>query len=208
MKTYKTIKGEIRIEKVIDKSKFIGYAKPIKNREEGEEFVREIKKKHKDASHNVPAIILGDSFQFQWASDDGEPQGTSGAPILQMLQQEGVTDVVVVVTRYFGGIKLGTGGLVRAYTSTAKLAIKEARIIEYKPMLLIKLKYPYSLHGKIEGVLRRVDASVENSVFLEDVAIELMMTFEEESNLLKQIEPLSGINIINKESVYRGIELI
>lgn len=102
------------------------------------------KKKHRDATHNVPCMVVGDKMQIQWASDDGEPQGTSGLPMLQMLVNREITNVCVVVTRYFGGIKLGTGGLVRAYTSSAKLGLEAAGIKEIKELFHIKYEIDYS----------------------------------------------------------------
>ena len=132
MKLYSTVTGYGEAEQYIEKSRFIAYVKPAETKEEADAFIAEIKKKHKDATHNVPAMVLGDKFQIQWASDDGEPQGTSGAPMVQMMVNEGITNVVVVVTRYFGGIKLGTGGLVRAYTNSAKLGLEAAGLCDVK----------------------------------------------------------------------------
>ena len=137
---YKTIMKEAEIEQTIDRSRFIGHVKPVESREEAEAFISEIRSKHKTATHNVPAFVIGDQFQLQWASDDGEPQGTSGAPIVQMLVKEGVTNIAVVITRYFGGIKLGTGGLVRAYTGTTKLALEESGICAVKELNELKKK--------------------------------------------------------------------
>ena len=116
MKLYKTVEKEASASQIIEKSKFITYVKPVSSKEEADAFIAEIRKKHKDATHNVPAMVIGDKMQLQWASDDGEPQGTSGAPMVKLLTSEEITDTVIVVTRYFGGIKLGTGGLVRAFT--------------------------------------------------------------------------------------------
>ncbi|MEL7655426.1 MAG: YigZ family protein, partial [Bacillota bacterium] len=137
---YKTVMKEAEIEQIIDKSRFIGYIKPVESREEAEAFITQIRSKHKAATHNVPAFVIGEQFQQQWASDDGEPQGTSGAPIVQMLVKEGITNIVLVITRYFGGIKLGTGGLVRAYTGTAKLALEEGQICAAKELDELKVK--------------------------------------------------------------------
>ena len=123
MKLYKTVEKEASASQIIEKSKFITYVKPVSSKEEAGAFIAEIRKKHKDATHNVPAMVIGDKMQLQWASDDGEPQGTSGAPMVKLLTSEEITDTVIVVTRYFGGIKLGTGGLVRAYTSSAKMGL-------------------------------------------------------------------------------------
>ena len=117
----------------------------MESREEADAFLAEIREKYKDATHNVPAMVVGDKSQIQWASDDGEPQGTSGAPMVQMMVKEGLTNLIVVVTRYFGGIKLGTGGLVRAYTSSAKLGLEAAGVCSVREMveLTVKIDYPY-----------------------------------------------------------------
>lgn len=145
MELYRTISKEACETQIIEKSKFIAHAKPVETREEADKFIGEIKSRYKDATHNVPAMVLGEKCQIQWASDDGEPQGTSGAPMVQMLVGEGLTNLVVVVTRYFGGIKLGTGGLVRAYTSSAKLAVEAAGICSVQQVcrLGVTLDYTY-----------------------------------------------------------------
>ena len=130
MSTYKTLHEFGMDEIIIEKSTFIGYAKPIKIEEEAIEFVNEIKKKHKDATHNVWAYTVGKTMNIQRYSDDGEPQGTAGIPTLEVIKKEDLRDVVVVVTRYFGGVKLGAGGLVRAYTKGAKIGIDAAKVIE------------------------------------------------------------------------------
>jgi len=148
---YRTINSSASAEQIIEKSRFISYIKPVESKEEADEFVAEIRAMHRQATHNVPAYVIGDKMQIQWASDDGEPQGTSGAPIVQMLVKEGVTNVAVVVTRYFGGIKLGTGGLVRAYTSSAKLALNEAGICDVCDMTILDIKVDYSYLAKIQN---------------------------------------------------------
>ena len=125
MELYKTVRNEAEVTNIIEKSRFIAYVRPVSSKEEADAFVAEIKAKHKDATHNVPAMVIGDKFQIQWASDDGEPQGTSGAPMVQMMVKEGITNVAVVVTRYFGGIKLGAGGLTRAYTKATAEVLKD-----------------------------------------------------------------------------------
>ena len=105
MKLYNTVEKEATAEQVIERSRFITYVMPVASKEEADEFIASIKKKHRDATHNVPAMGVGDKMQIQWASDDGEPQGTSGAPMVKMMVNAGITNVCVVVTRYFGGIK-------------------------------------------------------------------------------------------------------
>lgn len=145
MELYKTVRKQAEAVQVIDKSRFIAHVFPVESREEADAFLAEIREKYKDATHNVPAMVVGDKSQIQWASDDGEPQGTSGAPMVQMMVKEGLTNLIVVVTRYFGGIKLGTGGLVRAYTSSAKLGLEAAGVCSVREMaeLTVKIDYPY-----------------------------------------------------------------
>ena len=145
MELYKTVRKQAEAVQVIDKSRFIAHVFPMESREEADAFLAEIREKYKDATHNVPAMVIGDKSQIQWASDDGEPQGTSGAPMVQMMVKEGLTNLIVVVTRYFGGIKLGTGGLVRAYTSSAKLGLEAAGVCSVREMaeLTVKIDYPY-----------------------------------------------------------------
>ena len=145
MELYKTVRKQAEAVQVIDKSRFIAHVCPVESREEADAFLAEIREQYKDATHNVPAMVIGDKSQIQWASDDGEPQGTSGAPMVQMMVKEGLTNLIVVVTRYFGGIKLGTGGLVRAYTSSAKLGLEAAGVCSVREMaeLTVKIDYPY-----------------------------------------------------------------
>ena len=145
MELYKTVRKQAEAVQVLDKSRFIAHVFPVESREEADAFLAEIREKYKDATHNVPAMVIGDKSQIQWASDDGEPQGTSGAPMVQMMVKEGLTNLIVVVTRYFGGIKLGTGGLVRAYTSSAKLGLEAAGVCSVREMaeLTVKIDYPY-----------------------------------------------------------------
>jgi uncharacterized YigZ family protein len=150
MELYKTIQQQASAEQIIERSRFIAHAMPVSDREEADAFIAAIKSQYKDATHNVPAMVLGDKSQIQWASDDGEPQGTSGAPIVQMLVSEGLTNLVIVVTRYFGGIKLGTGGLVRAYTSSAKLALEAAGVCSVQDVLKLTCEIDYSYLARFQ----------------------------------------------------------
>lgn len=171
---YKTIAGEAVTEQIINKSRFISHVKPIGSKEEGELFVKEIKTRYKDATHNVPAIVVGEKQQIQWASDDGEPQGTGGAPIIHYLVEEGITNLVVVITRYFGGIKLGTGGLVRAYSSGARKAVETAVIVEAKEITRVKMELAYNHLPKIEYVCRQENIVIENQVYQEKITLEFL----------------------------------
>lgn len=163
MKLYNTVRKEAEASQIIEKSKFIAHVRPVSTREEAEAFIAEIKSRYKDATHNVPAMVIGDKFQIQWASDDGEPQGTSGAPVVQMLVKEGITNVAVVVTRYFGGIKLGTGGLVRAYTGSAKLGIEAAEICSVQEICRMKISIEYTSLAKLQN-LAAASLDTENPV--------------------------------------------
>ena len=167
---YKTVKQQAEAEQIIEKSRFISYIKPVMSKEEADRFIAQIRAMNHAATHNVPAFVIGDKMQLQWASDDGEPQGTAGAPIVQMLVKEGITNVAVVVTRYFGGIKLGTGGLVRAYTSSAKLALLAAGIAEVREMTMLEVQIEYSHLAKIQkaagGLFRIEEISYRETVIL------------------------------------------
>ena len=176
---YKTVAKQAEAEQIIEKSRFIAYVKPVETKEEADEFIASIKAMHKSATHNVPAFVIGDQFQLQWASDDGEPQGTSGAPMVQMLVKEGITNVVIVVTRYFGGIKLGTGGLVRAYTSSAKLGLEAAGICEVKEMAVMKYKVDYSFLSKIQNMAQGGLFSIEDIIYEADVTMKIVSEIED-----------------------------
>ena len=175
MKLYKTVAKEATAEQIIEKSRFITYVKPVSTKEDADGFIAAIKKKHKDATHNVPAMVLGEKFQVQWASDDGEPQGTSGAPIVQMLVQEGITNVVIVVTRYFGGIKLGTGGLVRAYTGSAKLGLEAAGIYEVTEKKVLTYRLDYGIFNKLSNFTFEQDVFIENIEYTDVVKFNLVV---------------------------------
>jgi uncharacterized YigZ family protein len=189
---YKTVIKEAEIEQIIDKSRFIGHVKPVESREEAEAFIAKIRTDHKAATHNVPAFVIGEQFQLQWASDDGEPQGTSGAPIVQMLVKEGITNIAVVVTRYFGGIKLGTGGLVRAYTGTTKLALEESQICAVKELDELKIKLGYTFHGKLQNLALNGQFEIQNTIFEDKVTVELVTEPENTPEIKTMILNLTG----------------
>lgn len=139
-------------EYIVEKSRFIAHAMPVSSLDEAKEYVASVKEEYRDATHNVPAIIVGAKQEVQWASDDGEPSGTSGLPMLKLIAGEGLTNLAVVVTRYFGGIKLGTGGLARAYTASAKLGIEAAGICEVMESSLIRYEFDYSYLSKLQNM--------------------------------------------------------
>ena len=183
MASYKTLHKYGVDEYIIEKSTFIGYAKPIKTEEEAVDFINEIKKKHKDATHNVWAYTVGENMNIQRYSDDGEPQGTAGIPTLEVIKKEDLRDVVVVVTRYFGGIKLGAGGLVRAYTKGAKVGIEAAIVIEKVKYTEVKIKIDYNLLGKIQNEIMSLGFTVKDTIYGEDVEIVVYAKNEEVEGL-------------------------
>jgi len=168
-KAYKTLHQEGQGEFSVSRSRFIGWAKPVSCEKETLAFIEKISKSHRDANHNVWAYVLGDSRERY--SDDGEPQGTAGFPVLDLIRKEGLRDLVVVVTRYFGGIKLGMGGLVRAYTQSAKVALDAGKIIERRPYLSFDIETEYALAGKFQREFDRRGYHLKNNVYLEKVVL-------------------------------------
>ncbi|EXX89867.1 YigZ family protein [Paenibacillus darwinianus] len=154
LERYKTLRQEASREIVIRKSRFIGYAKPVADEAEAVAYVEEIKKKHWNATHNCSAYVVGERDQIQKQSDDGEPSGTAGKPILEVIKAQGLKNTVVVVTRYFGGIMLGAGGLIRAYTDGAVAGIDAAVPIVNVLHREVLVDVDYTWYGKIENELR------------------------------------------------------
>lgn len=150
----KTVEKECVIEFEIKKSRFIGYIKPIFTKDEAEDFIKKIKLKHPDARHNCSAYkVLENGQEYYKVDDDGEPSGTAGKPMGEILNILGLDNLVVVATRYFGGIKLGAGGLIRNYAKTAKLAVEEAGIVEWNPKINIVIEFSYDRSVQIDKLL-------------------------------------------------------
>ncbi len=170
MDSYKTVEREAVDEYTVKKSRFLGYAKPVTTAEAAVAFIEQIKKKHWDATHNVYAYILREG-QIRRYSDDGEPQGTAGIPALDALQKAELTDLVVVCTRYFGGIMLGAGGLVRAYSHTAKIAAEAAGIITMARCTLGEVTCDYTYYGRLVPLLCSHGAIVEDTAFADSVTV-------------------------------------
>lgn len=206
---FKTVLYEADETIVIEKSKFIGYVKPVETQEEAEAFVSSIRTLHRDATHNVPIYVLGEKYEVQKYSDDGEPSGTAGVPVLQMLVREGITNVAIVITRYFGGIKLGTGGLVRAYTSSAKEALNAAGIAEVKDMDVLVIEIQYTYHGKIENMSLKGDFMIRKTDFTDKVTLELVCDPASTESVIKALmEVTSGtVNIISQSQELEKVPL-
>lgn len=170
MADYKTVSLEASDEFVEKRSRFIGYCAPVTTQEQALEFIEKIKSKHWDAKHNVYAYILRDGGIKRY-SDDGEPQGTAGVPVLEVIQKMGITDAVVVVTRYFGGILLGAGGLVRAYSHGAKIAVEAACPVIMQLCDNCTLKCSYNQYGRVSSVVQNGGGVVDDSAFTDEVEI-------------------------------------
>lgn len=170
MSQYKTVKERSQDEFTIKKSRFIGYVCPVKTVEEANAFIAEIKSKHWDATHNVYAYCLRDGMTRRF-SDDGEPQGTAGIPALDVILKENVVDCCVVCTRYFGGIMLGAGGLVRAYSHTAKIAIDAGGIITMALCKIVSVKTDYNFYGRLVPLICEEGGIVEDTVFADNVEV-------------------------------------
>ena len=171
---YNTIYAPAEDSYIEKKSEFIGYIAPVKTADEAIEFINEIKSKHRKATHNVYAYIIRDGNTTRY-SDDGEPQGTAGVPVLDVLQKEGLTDVCCVVTRYFGGVLLGGGGLVRAYSHSAKIAVDAAQRMIMCSCLRIDFSIDYNLYGKISYILPDFQVKILATDFTADVKVSLLV---------------------------------
>ncbi|MFB4472970.1 YigZ family protein [Oceanobacillus caeni] len=192
LSTYYTVKPEGNDQIIIQKSRFIGYVRRVQTEEEAQAFIQEIKKKHYDATHNCSAYIIGEHDEIQKANDDGEPSGTAGVPILEVLKKQGLKDTAVVVTRYFGGIKLGAGGLIRAYGSTTSQAIKTTGIVKRQLMKGFSITVDYGLLGKLENVLRNSEHVLETIHYLENVEFIVFVEDGQETKFTEWIVDLTN----------------
>ena len=195
---YRTVEKEAADEFVEKRSRFIGYCRPVQTEEEAAAFVDMIRKRHWDATHNVYAYVLRQGGICRY-SDDGEPQGTAGVPVLDVLQKEGIVDCVVVVTRYFGGILLGGGGLVRAYSHAARLGVDAAGRLDMRLCIRGRVRCTYSQYGRVQALLPAHGAVIEDSVFEEDVAVTLYLPADCLEALQKALTDYSADTIFVEE---------
>jgi uncharacterized YigZ family protein len=170
---YNTVKGYGEHEISIERSRFIAYVNRAETEEEAQAFIADIKKKHWDANHNCSAYMIGENNLIQKANDDGEPSGTAGVPMLEVLKKRGLKDTVVVVTRYFGGIKLGAGGLIRAYGKSTSEGLNATGVVERKLMRIMKTKIDYTWLGKVENEVRTSHYQLKEIHYLDAVEVEV-----------------------------------
>ena len=191
--SYFTVYREGEGEIVEKKSRFIANVYPVTTEEEALSYVEKIRKKHYDARHHCFAYVLGQNGNQKRASDDGEPQGTAGKPILEVIEGAGICDALVVVTRYFGGTLLGTGGLVRAYSMAAKEGLAKSLVIEKKPGLLAEIRASYTEVGKMQYLFGEQRLPIIDTEYTEEVKFTVIIP-EEELGLMrkKMMELTSG----------------
>lgn len=204
-KDYLTVKGYGECEIIISKSRFITYIDRVETEEQAIAFIDKIKKMHPSATHNCSAYIIGEHDHIQKANDDGEPSGTAGVPMLEVLKKQHLKDTVVVVTRYFGGIKLGGGGLIRAYGKATTEGLQVAQIVERKLHYVMSVTIDYTWLGKVENEVRNSHYSIEEIQYLEDVQLSIFVLKEEVNSFTNWItEMTSGqaqISLIREQFV-------
>ena len=188
---YTTLEHEGEAEFTEKKSVFIGNAAPVKSEEEAMAYIKKIKSSYQDARHNVWAYLQKGEIVARY-SDDGEPQGTAGVPVLDTIRKSGVTDAVVVVTRYFGGILLGAGGLVRAYSHTARLALDAAHIITYEQYTELELNCTYSDYQRYLAELPRFGAVTDDTAFSDRVQLQFAVKDTVVDALFARVRELSN----------------
>lgn len=198
-KIYKTIFKYGEDEIIINKSRFIGYSMPIEKEEDALEFIENIKKQNKDATHNVYAYVVGENSNIQRFNDDGEPSGTAGIPALEVIKKEELKNVAVVVTRYFGGTKLGAGGLIRAYTKACKIGLEAGQIVDMVPHIKIKVSIDYTAYGKLENYLINSEYMVDDTVFDEKVNIYVYVNTNKMKDFHKDIMNLTSGDVKTEE---------
>lgn len=194
-----TILNNLEVSFEEKKSVFICNIKRISNEKEAMEFINEIKLRYKDATHNVYAYITNNKVSMRY-SDDGEPQGTAGPPVLEVLKREKLNDVAVVVTRYFGGIMLGAGGLIRAYSTSCKQGVDAGVKVKRLEGCIFNITCDYEKYGKINNYIQGLNVKILDTVFLENVTVSVITLKKDLQNIKNEIiEIMSGDNIISDE---------
>lgn len=206
--SYFTAAESASAEVTIEKSRFIAYVEPVSSREEAEAFINAIREINHDATHNVPVFVIGKDQNEMWSSEDGEPQGTAGAPVLKMLLTEGLSDVCIVITRYFGGIKLGTGGLVRAYTQVAKAALQKAGRAEVRDMLVMEMSCGYKTYNRIEKYDFGGRTIVRNPQYMDTVRFEFVTDPDDEEEMTALLRDVSGDSVELLEKMITQIKIM
>lgn len=204
LKKYKTVFQQAEAEIIEKKSRFIATVKPVKEEEEARLFIDEMKKKYWNATHNVFAYQLGESNDIQRCSDDGEPSNTAGKPILDILMNENIKNTAIVVTRYFGGTLLGTGGLIRAYSKAAKQGLIAANIIEKILYIQFSIIIDYTLSGKIQYEILQMQTVLQATNYTQEVEYIVLVEVEQSELFCKKLIEVSAgkVKIEKKQELY------
>lgn len=196
-----TIKEEHQIENVINKSRFIAHIRPVQNEEEAKAFINEIKSSHKDATHNCSAYTVGPEMNIQKANDDGEPSGTAGVPMLEILKKLEIHDACVVVTRYFGGIKLGGGGLIRAYSGAVRDVIYDIGRVELREAVPVTVTISYDLTGKFEYELASTPYMLRNQFYTDKVSYQIDVVKQDYDEFIQFLNRITASNYDLEEDI-------
>ncbi|SCN21482.1 IMPACT family member YigZ [Clostridium sp. N3C] len=202
---YRTVKGQASAEFEEKKSIFIGSIARVSNEDEARDFINSIKAEHREARHNVYAYIIGANCSIQRYSDDGEPQGTGGIPVLEVIKRNNLTDTVIVVTRYFGGVLLGASGLVRAYSKAAAMAVKEASIVEKVKAVMLRIKIDYDMLGKIQYTFSKNNWQIDNIEYSDMVELTIICEKEKLEEIRETLMDIANNKFTlldQKEDIY------
>ena len=201
---YRMLSKGAQAELVEKKSRFIATIRPVSSEEEAVAFIEEMKKKYYDARHNCSAFVIGSKGELTRSSDDGEPSGTAGRPMLEVLTGSGIRNIAAVVTRYFGGVLLGTGGLVRAYSGAVKMALEQCETITRRYGVQMLIKTDYNGVGKIQYLLGSKDVVIQDFVYAADVQMTVLVPIEEYDRLCKElVEATNGrVGLEEVEKLY------
>ena len=204
---YRTVKTFGESELIIQKSRFLTYVKRAETEEQALDFIQEIKKLHHGATHNCSAYMIGEHDNIQKANDDGEPSGTAGVPMLEVLKKQGLKDTVVVVTRYFGGIKLGGGGLIRAYGRATSEGIATAGTVDRLQHYLMKVTIDYTWLGKVENEVRQSRYPLKEIAYAEDVDIFMFCRVSDKDEFTSWVTELTNGQAIIETIATEFLEL-
>jgi len=211
MSHYYTVKQSGSHEVIIQKSRFIGHIARAETEADAQAFIQSIQKKHHNATHNCFAYIIGEQDQHQKANDDGEPSGTAGIPMLEVLKRLSLKNTVVVITRYFGGVKLGAGGLIRAYSSVTSETVKAIGVVQRERMQGYRVLIEYPLLGKVQNFLTESNYLIEHIEYLENVQLDVYVPIEQTEQFNSEIIDVTNgdvtLSTIEQKFVEREIDL-
>ena len=204
---FRTIKEDGQVQEEIKKSRFICHIKRVTTEGEARNFIQAVKKEHYKATHNCSAFILGERSEIKRSSDDGEPSGTAGVPMLGVLENHQLTNVCAVVTRYFGGIKLGAGGLIRAYAGSIALAIKEIGSVHIKEQLGLRLTLSYSQYQELPNFLKAKQLQEQDTAFTDQVQTTIFVDKDDKESVIESLIELFNGKIDIVEQGLRKVEV-